>query len=112
VAGGAGAAVFGSQLRWPARQDWHEPSSFDEVRELLDDDSFELDEHCKGPLAPPARAGGNLAGLSGPSGIRTTAPTTSPHFAGHASRPARLASWWLVRPRPGKLLPFCCPAST
>jgi hypothetical protein len=39
--------VFESQLRWLARQEWHRPSSFDEVRALLDDDGFELDERCR-----------------------------------------------------------------
>jgi hypothetical protein len=58
--------VLESQLRWLARQEWHRPSSFDEVRELLDYDGFELDERC--------RAGSGSIGLSwcggaGPPGL-------------------------------------------
>jgi hypothetical protein len=62
--------VFESQLRWLARQEWHTPSSFDEVRELLDDDGFELDERCRIHWRRPPALEATLAGLNDPSGIR------------------------------------------
>jgi hypothetical protein len=62
--------VFESQLRWLARQDWHRPSSFDEIRELLDDDGFELDEQCRIRWRRPPALEATLAGLTDPSGIR------------------------------------------
>jgi hypothetical protein len=62
--------VFGSQLRWLARQEWHRASSFDEVRELLDDDGFELDERCQIRWRRPPALEATLAGLTDPSGIR------------------------------------------
>jgi hypothetical protein len=62
--------VFESQLRWLARQDWHRPSSFDEIRELLDDDGFELDEQCRVRWRRPPALEATLAGLTDPSGIR------------------------------------------
>jgi hypothetical protein len=62
--------VFESQLRWLARQEWHRPSSLDEVRELLDDDGFELDERCQIRWRRPPALEATLAGLSDPSGIR------------------------------------------
>jgi hypothetical protein len=63
--------VFESQLRWLARQEWHRASSFDEVRELLDDDGFELDERCRIRWRRPPALEATLAGLTDPSGIRT-----------------------------------------
>lgn len=62
--------VFESQLRWLARQEWHRASSFDEVRELLDDDGFELDERCRIRWRRPPTLEATLAGLTDPSGIR------------------------------------------
>lgn len=62
--------VFESQLRWLARQDWHRPSSFDELRELLDDDGFKLDERCQIRWQRPPALEATLAGLSDQSGIR------------------------------------------
>lgn len=62
--------VFESQLRWLARQDWHRPSSFDELRELLDDDGFELDERSRIRWRRPPALEATLAGLTDPSGIR------------------------------------------
>jgi Abortive infection C-terminus len=62
--------VFESQLRWLARQDWHRPSSLDEIRELLDDDGFELDERCQIRWRRPPALEATLAGLTDPSGIR------------------------------------------
>jgi hypothetical protein len=62
--------VFESQLRWLARQEWHRPSSFDEVRELLDNDGFELDERCQIRWGRPPALEVTLAGLTDPSGIR------------------------------------------
>jgi hypothetical protein len=62
--------VFESQLRWLARQEWHRASSFDEVRELLDDDGFELDERCRIRWRRPLALEATLAGLTDPSGIR------------------------------------------
>jgi hypothetical protein len=62
--------VFESQLRWLARQEWHTPSSFDEVRELLGDDGLELDERCRIYWLRPTALEATLAGLNDPSGIR------------------------------------------
>jgi hypothetical protein len=62
--------VFESQLRWLARQEWHRPSSFDEVRELLDDDGFELDERCRIRWRRPPALEATLGRLTDPSGIR------------------------------------------
>jgi hypothetical protein len=62
--------VFESQLRWLARQDWHRANSLDEVRELLDDDGFELDERCQIHWRRPSALEATLAGLTDPSGIR------------------------------------------
>lgn len=62
--------VFESQLRWLARQEWHRPNSFDEVRELLDNDGFELDERCQIHWRRPPALEETLAGLTDPSGIR------------------------------------------
>jgi hypothetical protein len=62
--------VFESQLRWLARQEWHRASSFDEVRELLDDDGFELDERYRIRWRRPPTLEATLAGLTNPSGIR------------------------------------------
>jgi hypothetical protein len=62
--------AFESQLRWLARQDWHRPSRFDEIRELLDEDGFALDEHCRIHWWRPPALETTLAGLTDPSGIR------------------------------------------
>jgi hypothetical protein len=62
--------VFESQLRWLARQEWHRASSFDEVRKLLEDDGFELDERCQIRWRRPPALEATLAGLTDPSGIR------------------------------------------
>jgi hypothetical protein len=62
--------VFESQLRWLARQEWHRASSFDEVRKLLDNDGFELDERCRIRWLRPPALEATLAGLTDPSGIR------------------------------------------
>jgi hypothetical protein len=67
---GRALRVFESQLRWLARQEWHRASSFDEVRELLDDDGFELDERCRIRWRRPPALEATLAGLTDPSGIR------------------------------------------
>jgi hypothetical protein len=61
--------VFESQLRWLARQEWHRPSSFDEVRELLDHDGFELDERCRIRWRRSPALEATLTGLTDPSGI-------------------------------------------
>ena len=61
--------VFESQLRWLARQEWHRSSSFDEIRELLDD-GFELDERCGIRWRRPLAAGAvRPAALSGPTAV-------------------------------------------
>jgi len=62
--------VFESQLRWLARQEWHRPNSFDEVRELLDHDGFELDERCRIRWRRSPAFEATLTGLTDPSGIR------------------------------------------
>jgi hypothetical protein len=62
--------VFESHLRWLARQAWHTANSFDEVRELLDDDGFRLDERCRIHWRRPPALEATLAGLTDPSGIR------------------------------------------
>jgi hypothetical protein len=83
--------VFESQLRWLARQEWHRASSFDEVRELLDDDGFELDERLtwryRCPTASPPRdnPSGQHAGGCTPD---TPAPLVRPQFR---CRPGHLA---------------------
>jgi hypothetical protein len=84
--------VFESQLRWLARQDWHRPSSLDEIRELLDDDGFELDERCQIRWRRPPALEATLAGLTDPSGIR--APNLN--ASGAPCQTIRLAR--LVRP--------------
>jgi hypothetical protein len=62
--------VFESQLRWLARQEWHTANSFDELRDLLDNDDFELDERCQIRWRRPPALEVTLAGLTDPSGIR------------------------------------------
>jgi hypothetical protein len=62
--------VFESQLRWLTRQEWHRASGFDEVRELLDHDGFELDERYRIRWRRPPALEATLAGLTDPSGIR------------------------------------------
>lgn len=62
--------VVESQLRWLARQERHTANSFDEVRELLDDDGFRLDERCRIHWRRPLALEATLAGLTDPSGIR------------------------------------------
>jgi hypothetical protein len=51
-------------------EDSNRPSSFDEIRELLDDDGFELDEQCRIHWRRPPALEATLAGLTDPSGIR------------------------------------------
>jgi hypothetical protein len=63
--------VFEAQLRWLARQEWYRAGSFDEVRELLEGDGFELDERCRIQWRRPPALEATLTGLSDPSGIRS-----------------------------------------
>jgi Abortive infection C-terminus len=62
--------VFEAQLRWLARQPWHRANSFDEIRELLDRDGFQLDGGCRIHWRRPPALEATLAGLTDPSGIR------------------------------------------
>jgi hypothetical protein len=46
------------------------PCSFDDVRELLEEHSFEVDERCRVHWRRPSALEATLVGLNDPSGIR------------------------------------------
>jgi hypothetical protein len=92
--------VFESQLRWLARQEWHRPSSFDEVRELLDHDGFELDERCRIRWRRSPALEATLTGLTDPSGIALSwSASGAPCQTIRLARLARPSSSWRQPPR-------------